>query len=333
MKVLLTGGTGFLGKNLLELLLEKGFNVKVLVRDENKKSQLPKDVEIFIGDIRDRETLFKISKDIEGIFHLSALVKSWVKRVPDYYEINVEGTRNIMEISRKRDIKTLYVSSFIVSGPTGPRVFTEEDFKERSKFYNHYERSKYFAFMLVKEYIKWGTPVIVVFPGVIYGEGELRDSNIVIKNIVDHLNGSLPGILGKGESVWNFVHVKDCVNGIFLAWTKGKLGESYILGGENAENRKAFEIARSYTRTRNPMLKIPFWIGYGLGLIQFFLAEISGKPPRFVHNDVRIFNRTWAYSSRKAEMELGYKWKSLEEGIKMTLEWLREKGYGKIFRG
>jgi nucleoside-diphosphate-sugar epimerase len=333
MKVLLTGGTGFLGRNLLDSLLNKGFNVKALVRDESKGSQLPKDVEVVFGDIRDREKLFKISKDVEGIFHLSALVKSWVKRVPDYYEINVDGTRNIMEISRKRDIKTIYVSSFIVSGPTGERIFEEKDFGERKKFFNHYERSKYFAFMLVKEYIKWGAPVIVVFPGVIYGEGELRDSNIIVKNVVDHLNGSLPGILGKGESIWNFVHVKDCVEGILLAWEKGKIGESYILGGENAENRKVFEIARSYAGRKSPMLNIPYWIGYGLGLIQFFMAEISGKPPRFIHKDVRIFKRNWAYSSKKAEEELGYRWKSLEEGIKITLDWLREKGYGKIFRG
>lgn len=333
MKVLLTGGTGFLGKNLLKSLLEKDFNLKVLVRDESKTSELPKDVEVVMGDIRDRETLFKASKDVKGIFHLSALVKSWVKRIPDYYEINVDGTRNILEISRKRDIKTLYVSSFIVSGPTGDKVFNEEDFKERRKFYNHYERSKYFAFLLAKEYIKWGTPVTIVFPGVIYGEGDLRDSNIIIKNVVDHLNGSLPGILGKGESIWNFVHVKDCVNGIILAWEKGKIGESYILGGENAENRKVFEIARSYTGAKTPLLNIPYWVGYGLGYLQFLTAEISGKPPRFVHNDVRIFKRNWAYSSKKAENELGYKWKNLEEGLKVTLDWLRNREYGKIFRG
>lgn len=333
MKILLTGGTGFLGKNLLETLLQKGFTIKALVRDENKKSELPKDIEVVVGDIRDRENLFRIAKDVEGIFHLSALVKSWVRRTPDYYEINVEGTRNIMEISRKRDIKTIYVSSFIVSGPTGHKIFTEEDFKERNIFYNHYERSKYFAFMLAKEYIKWGTPVIIVFPGVIYGEGELRDSNIIVKNILDHLNGSLPGILGKGESIWNFVHVKDCVNGILLTWERGKIGESYILGGENAENRKVFEIARSYTGVKTPLLNIPYWIGYGLGLTQYLIAEISGKPPRFVHKDVLIFKRNWMYSSKKAESELGYRWKSLEEGLKITLDWLKEKGYGKIFRG
>ncbi len=333
MKVLLTGGTGFLGKNLLKSLLEKGFSIKALVRDENKKGELPKDVEVVIGDIRDREKLFKESKNVEGIFHLSALVKSWVKRVPDYYEINVEGTRNIMEISRKRDIRTLYVSSFIVSGPTGDRIFEENGFKERKKFYNHYERSKYFAFLLAKEYIKWGTPVTIVFPGVIYGEGDLRDSNIIIKNVVDHLNGSLPGILGKGKSIWNFVHVKDCVNGILLAWERGRIGESYIIGGENAENRKVFEIARSYTGAKTLMLNIPYWIGYGLGLTQYLIAEISNIPPKFVHNDVLIFKRNWAYSSKKAESELGYKWKSLEEGMKLTLDWLKERVYGKIFRG
>ncbi|MGQ9618066.1 MAG: NAD-dependent epimerase/dehydratase family protein [Candidatus Aminicenantia bacterium] len=332
MKVLLTGGTGFLGKNLLFSLLERGFNVRVLVRDKEKAEKLPEDVEKVIGDIRDRESLLKATKDVEGIFHLSALVKSWVRRVADYFEINVEGSRNIFEISRKRDIKTLYVSSFIVSGPTGDRIFVEEDFKERRKFFNHYERSKYFAYMVSRDYVRWGAPIITVFPGVIYGEGELTEGNIIIRNIVDHLNGNLLGLPGGGKSIWNFVHVKDCVNGMILAWEKGKIGENYILGGENAENRKAFEIIYSLEGINPPKFNIPYWLAWKVGALQYLYAEISGKPPKFVHRDVRIFMRNWAYSSKKAEKELGYKWKSLEEGIKISIEWLKEKGYGRFLR-
>ncbi len=333
MKVLVTGGTGFLGKNLLNSLLEKNFQIKVLLRDEKRASELPKDVEKVIGDIREREILFEATKDVDGIFHLAALVKSWVSKVSDYYEINVDGTRNIMDIARRRDIKTLYVSSFIVSGPTGERVFEEKDFKERNRFYNHYERSKYFAYMLAKEYIKWGTPAIVVFPGVIYGEGELTEGNIIMRNILDHLNGHLPGLLGKGESIWNFVHVMDCVHGILLAWEKGRIGESYILGGENAENKKIFDIIYSLEGIKPPKLKIPYWLGWGVGALQYFIAEISGKSPKFVHNDVRIFKKNWAYTSKKAESELGYRWKKKKKGIRISLEWLKEKVDGKIFRG
>ncbi|MEW6455273.1 MAG: NAD-dependent epimerase/dehydratase family protein [Acidobacteriota bacterium] len=325
MKLLVTGGTGFLGKRLCFALHRKGYKLRIVARDITKIKDFPEELEIVFGDIRDREIINKTIDGIDGILHLAALVKSWVKNKKEYYEINVQALQNLLNICEQKKLKFLYVSTFFVSGPTGDKIFNEDDFKERVKFFNEYERTKYLGYEISKIHKKKGNPIIIVFPGIIYGPGELTDGNFIVKLILDHIQGNLPGMIGKGKYLWNFVYVDDVVEGIISAWEKEKFGEEFILGGENTLNKNVFEILEKYTGIKPPKLKIPPAIAYSFGIVQYLYSEITNKQPKFIHRDVKLLTKNWAYSSEKAEKLLDYKWRSLEEGLKDTIEWIQDE--------
>jgi len=330
-KVLVIGGTGFLGKRLIKKLLEKGYRVRLLHRKGSNLEEIPKETELFIGDVTDRDSLMRAYKGMEYAFHSAALVTQWAKDRSVFGRVNVEGFKNSMAAAKKNGVrKIVYTSSFMALGPSGERPLKETDFHERSAFNNDYERTKYLAELEAIKLRAQGLPLVTTYPGVIYGPGDLTEGNIVVRNfLLPRANREFLGLfmLGHGAGLWSYSYIDNVAEGHILALEKGKNGEGYILGGENADHRKMFSMAEKLSGIKYPPLKMPFIIAKMKGYMDVSIARLTGKQPGVTPGAVNVFKHNWAYDSSKAVKELGYKMTSFEEGLKLTIKWLKENGY------
>lgn len=330
-KVLVIGGTGFLGKKIINSLLAKGYEVRLLHRKSSNLEGVPKDVEHFIGDVTDADSLMKAYKGIDYAFHSAALVTQWAKDRSVFDRVNVQGFLNSMRAAKENGIKKIvYTSSFMALGPSGEKPLKETDFHERSSFNNDYERTKYLAELEAVKLRAEGLPLVTVYPGVIYGPGDLTEGNIVVRNfLLPRARGEFLGLflLGKGKGLWSYSYVDDVAAGHILALEKGKNGGTYILAGENTNHHMMFSLAEELGGIKYPPLKMPFVFGKMKGYLDVSIALLTGKQPGVTPGAVNVFTQNWAYDSSKAVRELGYKMTSFEEGLKSTIKWLKENGY------
>jgi len=325
MKVLLTGGTGFLGKHVARALASGGHELRLLARPSSNKEGLPA-AEILSGDVTDADSLLSAAEGCGAVVHMAGLVKSWVPEAARFDAVNVGGLQNALAAARAASARLVYTSSFIALGPTTREPADEKHFHACDRFNNDYERTKALADKLACEAAAAGQDVVMVYPGVVYGPGEMTDANLIVKMIADHLRGRLPGIVGPGDKQWSYVYVDDVAAGHVAALERGRRGERYFLCGENATLNQLFAKLQEVTGKAPPRLHIPFAAASALGGLMYLWAELTGHPPELTHREVGVFREHWAFSSAKAERELGYRITSLSEGLRRTVEWLRQTG-------
>ena len=326
MKVFLTGGTGFLGKNVARRLREAGHELRVLAREGSHLAGLPEDAEKVSGDVTDLDSLRRGAEGCGAVVHMAALVKMWVPDRSRFEAVNVGGLRNALAAARDAGARLLYTSSFIAVGPAGPEPAGESRVHPRDRYRNDYERTKALADAVAGEAAEAGQDVVRLYPGVVYGPGDMTDGNLVVKMVVDHLGGRFPGIVGPGDRLWSYAYVEDVARGHVLALERGKSGERYFLAGDNVSMNDFFATLQQVAGTPPPRRHIPYWAAWLLGYGMYFWAELTGLPPRLTHEVVGVFREHWAYSSEKAVRELDYRPRPLAEGLKATLAWLRETG-------
>jgi farnesol dehydrogenase len=325
MKILVTGGTGFIGKNLVNRLVEAGHEVRALVRPTSDPSGFPKGVETAPGDVTDIDSLRAAMRGARAAYHLAALVKTWSPERSLFDRVNVGGLRNVIEAAREARVdRLIYTSSFMALGPTDGRVADESQQHAEGSYCNDYERTKALADRLARQAAAEGAPLVLLYPGVVYGPGEMTDGNIVVKMIRDHLRGRLPGVVGPGDRRWSYAFVEDVLAGHLAALDKGRLGERYLLAGENATNNELFQLVAELTGKPAPRLHIPYALASLLGRAALAFAWVTRIPPLLTHEVVDVFRHEWAYSSEKAERELGYRATPLREGLSRTLAWMKE---------
>ncbi len=326
MKILVTGGTGFLGQRLIEALVKKGEKVVALSRSmEKAKLLLSEDVEIREGDIRDFEAVKTAMNGCDRVFHAASLVSMWERDNSLFDSVNVEGTGVILKAAEVWGIKkTVYTSSFMALGPSGSEAVSENSKREDFNFRNDYERTKYLGYEVAQSYCKRGLPIVYTFPGVIYGPGLMTGGNIVVSLISDYLAGKLPGTVGPGDRQWCYSYIDDVVEGHIKAMEKGSLGKGYILGGDNRTMNELFQILEELTGVEKPGAHLPYWLCSFFGLIYVLRARLFGVAPKFTHQVVNVYKYSWAYRSDRAIRELNYKTSELKEGIEKTLEWMKE---------
>jgi len=332
-KVLVIGGTGFLGKALVNRLVKEKYSVRLLHREKSDLTGIDKAVEKVVGDVTDKKSLETAYSGMDYAFHSAALVTQWCRDKSTFDRINVEGFLNSMETAKKSKVKkVIYTSSFMALGPSNGKPISEDDFKKRSYFHNEYERTKYIAELKLHDLWKKGYKISAAYPGVIYGPGDLTEGNIVVRNfILPRVQKQFLGffLLGKGKGLWSYSYIDDVVDGHIKILEKGKIGEGYILAGENADHRKLFALVEEFSGVKPPPLKMPFAMAKMKGYMDLALAMLFGKQPEVTPNAVRVFESDWAYDSSKAVEELGYKMTPLKKGIKRTMEWLEKNGYYK----
>lgn len=326
-KILVTGGTGFIGSRLIRFLCFQGYEVRVLCRPTSSKDELHNlPVKIITGDILDKHSLEQAVEGCDHVFHLAGYAKNWAKDPSIFYRVNVIGTKNVLQAAKKAGVKKVVVTSTCMTLGPSQGMPKEETDKRSGGYFCDYERTKCMAEELVKQFTQEGMPVVMVNPTRVYGPGPLTEGNSVTKMIALYLEGKWRLLLSGGRAKGNYVYVEDVVNGHWLALQKGKPGEKYLLSGENISLEDFFQDLAEAAHKYFQMVKVPKWLALTAAKIMASMAAGFGVHPLITPEWVRIFALDWAFSARKAETELGYKITPLRQGLQMTLDWLTLSG-------
>jgi farnesol dehydrogenase len=322
MKVLLTGGTGFVGKNVARALAARGHDLRLIVREGSNVSGLPA-AEIVQGDVGDAAALRRAAEGCQAILHMAALVKMWVPEREEFARVNVAGLRAALAAAEAVGARLVYTSSFMALGPTGAEPADERQVHPGHSFRNDYERTKAEADLVARQAAAAGRDVVLLYPGVVYGPGDRTAGNIVVNMIADHLRGTFPGVIGPGDRLWSYAFVGDVAEGHVAALERGRAGERYLLAGENVTMNDFFRALQDTAGVPAPRRHIPYAAASTLGWMLYAWAELTGQPPLLTHEVVGVFREHWAYTSAKAVRELGYGMTPLREGLRRTVDWLR----------
>ncbi len=194
------------------------------------------------------------------------------------------------------------------------------------RWINDYQRSKTISDRRARRAIAEGAPLSVIYPGVIYGPGELTEGNILVRHLLDLAHGRLPALVGKAERRWNYVFVEDVAAGIVATLEQGISGRRYMLGGENVTQGELYRLVAEIGGIRVPQIRMPDYLATASGAAMKFWARLAGGVPRLTPDLVEIYRHDWAYDSSTAAAAIGYRPRSLRDGLAATIAWLRETG-------
>ncbi|KAL6867248.1 hypothetical protein ACP4OV_015272 [Aristida adscensionis] len=325
MRAVVTGATGFMGARLCAALAGAGHDVRAFVLRGADASGLPAAVEVAYGDVTDEASLAAAFRGRDAVFHAAAVVEQWLPDPSVLHAVNVVGLENVLKAAKRTPTvkKIVYTSSYFAIGATDGYVADETQMHQGKTFCTEYEKSKVLADRIALQAAAKGVPITIVYPGVMYGPGALTAGNMVCRVLIEKFNGRLPGYVGDGYDRESFSHVDDVVSGHIAAMEKGRVGERYLLTGENASLVQIFNLAAAITNTKPPRFHLPIWLLETYGWISVLVSRITGKLPVISYPAVRCLRHQWAYSCDKAKRELGYSPRSLIEGLSETLLWLK----------
>jgi dihydroflavonol-4-reductase len=325
MKVLVTGGTGFLGANLVAALVARGDDVRVLRRAGSSLvalDQLP--AEHVIGDITDPETVARAVAGCDLVFHVAALASYWRSRRGQIYHANLEGTRIVMAACLRAGIpRVVHTSSVAAVGipPRGTIADETTSFDALSATFA-YADSKHRAEAEVRSAVARGLDVVIVNPASVFGAGDhyLNTGRIVI----EYGRGRIPVVPPGGMCV---VDVEAVVRGHVLAAERGRSGERYILGGENLSHRQIAATVAEVAGRRAPRLVVPRGLLGPAAVLLDSVARISPWTPPVSGEQIRLSGVDFFFDSSKAVRELGYPILPFRAAVEQAYRWYREHGY------
>lgn len=328
MKIFITGASGFVGNRLAHTLAEKGNEVHALVRTAAaEKILLHPKIKIFRGDILDYESLIKAMEGCTQVYHTAAMVKVWSKSPSLYYDVNVQGTKNVLNaMIETRAEKLVFTSTCGVIGPSLNEPMQEND-PRITGFQLDYELSKKMAEDLVFQYGKEGLHAIVVSPSKIYGPGNFSHSltaNAVIKQFLKYNIVFVPGPSFYKAS---FAFLDDIVNGHILAMEHGVKGEKYILGGVNIAYVEFFKRIRKLAKCKGWIVPVPKPVIKCWAMVQWVIYKITGIHPSFSARSADVVFSNYIFSSEKAIHQLGYYITPLDEAIRKTIHYLKNQSH------
>jgi dihydroflavonol-4-reductase len=323
-KVLVTGGTGFIGSNLSEILLELGYNVRIVRRaDSDLRAITGINVEHCIGDVRDPKSLRKAMRGCDTVFHAAAIVTFANRKKEEQYEVNVIGTRNVVEACLSSGIKRLIFTSSIAAlgHPEQGELATEQTAFNRG-MKSGYKLSKHLAEKEVLAGVELGLDAVIVNPSVVIGERDIHMHGGQLLKTAKR--GLLPFYIAGGM---NIAYVGDVVRGHISAALKGRKGQRYILGGHNMTHKDIFRRVAQLVGGRPPSAKLPVTLlRLGARATEMGCNMIGVEP--LISSDLvaeaGMFN--W-FSCEKAERELGYTITSFDETVLAAYKWYTEHGF------
>jgi len=325
-KAFVTGATGFIGCHVARQLLELGWEVVALKRENSSHPSLQSgDLEWRIGDMRNFDQVHRAMAGCTTVFHVAADYRLWAKHSREIYESNVTGAINVLEAAlRNRVDRVVYTSSVGALGLN--RDGKPADELTPVTVYDmvgHYKRSKFLAERKVEEYLRRGLPVVMVHPSTPVGSGDHKPTPTG-KIIVDFLNGRMPAYLNTGL---NLVHVRDVARGHLLALEQGRNGEKYILGNRNLTLAEIFQLLEEISGIPAPRFRLPYTPILILAYANRALSAITGKEPLIPFEGVRMARKYMFFDPRKAIRELGLPQTPVEKALSEAVAWFREHGY------
>ena len=325
--VLVTGATGFIGWHVARQLLERGETVRALVRDPARSAQALAElagIETVLGDLRDEDSLASAVAGCGTIYHVAADYRLWAPRPEEMYRSNVDGTRSLLAAARKAGVeRCVYTSTVGCIGMRKGELGSEDTPAGLEEMQGPYKRSKFLAEEVALQFAGEGFPVVIVNPTAPVGDHDFRPTPTG-KIVVDFLRGAMPAYLDTGLNV---VYVGDVAAGHLLACERGRVGERYILGGENLTLQQIFGKLEEVTGTRAPRMRIPYVVAYAAGVVSTGWAAVTGKEPRAPLDGVRMARKKMWVRHDKAARELGYSARPAVEALRSAAEWFRANGY------
>ena len=325
--ILITGASGFVGAAVARSLISAGHKVRALVRPTSSRVNLadPR-LEIVEGDLLDAGSIERAMKDIRFLFHVAADYRLWARNPDDIIRTNVEGSRLVMAAALRAGVKRIvYTSSVATLAPRPDGTPSDETFPLDAKSATGaYKYSKVAAERMVAAMIaEQNLPAVIVNPSTPIGPGDVRPTPTG-RIIVEAAAGRMPGFIDTGL---NLVHVDDVAAGHLLAWQNGRIGERYILGGQNVLLGDMLRDIARYVGRASPRLRLPrrllFPIAYGAEAI----AHFTGREPFVTTTGLRLAKDRMFFSSAKAERDIGYRARPYGEAIANAIVWFRQNGY------
>ncbi len=326
MKTLVTGATGFIGSTVVRELLEAGADVRVTVRKNSDTRNIDGlDIERVYADTRDTNAMRAALKGCDTLYHVAAYFAHWSLNKDLFYEINVEGTKTVLQAALAEGLeKVVYTSTSNTIGSHGAGNYVNEEAQFNAwETGDHYAISKYLAEIEAKKICDRGLPMVIVNPTLVIGTGDIKPTPSG-KLIVDIVNRDMPGYI---DGAINIIDVVDVARGHLLAAQKGRIGQRYILGNENVTVGDFFRLVAETAGVKPPLLKLPYRVALLLAYIFHVQARITKQSPVVSLSQVRIGNMGEHFDNSKALNELGLTLTPLKVTVKNTINWFAEHGY------
>ena len=326
-----TGGSGFIGANLIHELVARGHRVRALLRPNSDRRGLAgADYEAVEGDVLDQAALARGLNGCDWCFHVAASYHLWLKDYAPMYAANVDGTRNVLEAAGAAGCSRIVYTSTVgciglpiakngVVAPTDETASCSE-----AQMSNHYKRSKWQAEQVALGLAK-KLPIVIVNPSAPVGPRDVKPTPTG-QIIVDFLKRKLPAFLDTGL---NWVHVRDVGIGHILAAERGRAGERYILGNAdgNWTLQQALKMLEEIAGIPAPKLQAPYAVAYAAALVDEGISKITGRPPKAPIAGVRMAKYKMFFNPAKAIRELGLPQTPPKQALADAVEWFRKNGY------
>jgi dihydroflavonol-4-reductase len=323
MKALVTGGTGFIGRRLVDHLLHDGWHVRALVfESELQRSPNRPGLDLTIGDVTKPETLRGTMDDVDAVFHAAALVEAWTRHPKDYVRVNVDGTGHMIDEALRAAVpRFLFTSSMSGIGVTPGQVMREDS--PPGKVFGAYEESKAAAENLVSTAVRErGLPGITLIPSIVLGPGDVRNTG---RFLLSFVRGVFPGTFAE-DSLLPVVDVEDVARAHVLAYAKGRIGERYIISSENILWGQLLRLASEVSGTPIPSRHIggrALRFASRVGEIRARLTSAAPRMPAWLA-DFMLTGATM--DNTKSIAELGMEYTPIRNSIRDAIEWFRSEG-------
>ncbi|MDE3154132.1 MAG: NAD-dependent epimerase/dehydratase family protein [Acidobacteriota bacterium] len=320
MTTLVTGATGFVGSQLVRLLLARNEPVRVLVRPTaltRALEGLP--VEWAYGDLRDQASLQAACRGVRRVFHVAADYRLWARDPQAIYESNVGGTRHLLRAAADAGVERFIYTGTVATIAMGrPGPLPDETAEARlDEMIGPYKRSKFLAEQEVRRAAAAGLPVVIVSPTTPVGPGDWKPTPTG-KIIVDFLQGRMPAYVDTGL---NLVAVEDVAAGHLLAAERGTIGERYLLGGRNLTLRELLGTLAALTGRKAPRVRLPYGVALAAGYASEAVSRLTGREPRVPLDGVRMARHRMFVDCSKATREIGFAPGPVDEALARAIAW------------